>query len=345
MIPYVLFILVVLLAYRLKKPVLMAFVITVFSVIRFDTGWDYDSYYQVCIDPNSLDTAKIIWGGIWAKWFEYVYQHQIPFIGIGVPAVLTTIAVYLSFKLLYEKDKKGLSDAMLIYSIWPFLYLYSFCTVRQSLAMGVMMLAFVCVYRKKYKYAIILYLLNYFVHPSSLFTAVFLFFVLPKKRLSATYVFLGSIALVVSFKFAAIVLESLGMMGYLNLLESSDNFGGKISFVYAAMAIYYIYFLSVNKDIDSIFSKMSSLAAIGCVLQFLVYVTDVPSVISRACSYTYMFLAPTIFYSIKQLNIKGGKQLAIGIIAAFFLVYLFITQDSPGAASQYVPYKTIFSQL
>lgn len=345
MIPYLLFIIVVLLTYRMKKPIWMAIAITVFAVIRFDTGWDYDSYYQACIDPNRLEIAQMAWGGLWGWWFEYVYQSHIPFIGIGIPAVLTTISVYIAFKLLYEKDNNGLSDAMLVYSLWPFLYLFSFCTVRQSLAMGIMMLAFVLVYRKQYKYAIPLYLLNYFIHPSSAFSALFLLFVLPPKRLSSAYILIGSVVMVIAFGFLATILERLGMLRYMNLLESSDSFGGKISYVYAAMALYYIYFVSVNKDVGSIYSKMSSLATIGCVLQFLVYVTDVPSVISRACSYTYMFLAPTIFYSIKQLHLKFGKPMAIGIIVAFFLVYLYVTQNSPGAVSQYVPYKTIFSQL
>lgn len=343
MIPYLVYLIIVLFAYWLKKPVWMAILITVFAVIRFDTGWDYDSYYQVCIDPARLEIAKLAWGRMWGSWFELIYQRHAPFVGIGVPAVLTTVVVYWAFKMLYEEDKNGLSDAMLVYAIWPFLYLFSFCTIRQSLAMGIVMLSFVCVYKKKYSFAGILYLFNYFVHPSSVFTALFLFFVLPKKRLSAFSVFLGSFAIVVSFAFVAMALEWLDMMSYVNLLESSDNFGGKISFLYAVMALYYLYFLSVNKDEDSIFSKMSSLATIGCMLQFLVYVTDVPSVVSRACSYTYIFLATTLFYSIKQLRLQRIKSIVIGLLVAFFLVYLYVTQDSPGAASQYVPYKTLFS--
>lgn len=345
MIPYIAFIFVILLLYRLKKPILMAIVITVFAVIRFDTGWDYDSYYQVCIDSSELEIAKLAWGWLWGVWFEFCFEHKIPFVGIGVPAVLTTIVVYMAFRMLYSGEKKGINDAMLIYSLWPFLYLFSFCTVRQSLAIGIVMLAFVCVYKKKYKIALLLYVLNYFIHPSSVFTLLFLLFMLLKKRLNVSSIIVGSIATVIAFKFVSIILERFGMMGYLSLLESSDNFGGKIVIVYLALTLYYLYVISINKDTESIFAKMTSLAAIGCLLQFFVYVTDVPSVVSRACSYTYIFMAPTLLYSLKQIKLQSMKSLVIITVAAFFLVYLLITQNADGASSQYVPYKTIFSQL
>lgn len=345
MIPYIIFILVVIFAYRLKKPIWMAVIITFFSVIRFDTGWDYDSYYQVCIDNNALETAKIIWGGIWAKWFEYVNLHRIPFIGIGIPAVLTTIIVYYALYLLHEKDKKQIADSLLVYSLWPFLYLYSFCTVRQSLAISIVLLIVVLVSKKRFVLGGLLFVLNYFLHPSSIFTIVFLPFILVKKRLSVGMILGGTVLVGAFFGFASFLLESLGLSNYLGLLESTDSFGGKIAIVYAALSIYLIYVVVHNKDVTSLYSKMTSIVAMGAILQFLVYITDVPSVISRACSYTYIFMAPTLFYTFRQIRFKEGKNLAIVIMALFFLVYLYVTQDSPDAASQYVPYKTIFSQL
>lgn len=344
MIPYFLFLITILLLYWSKKPVWLAVVITVFAVIRFDTGWDYDSYYQVCTDSTRLDIAKTAWGWLWGVWFEFCYDHRIPFVGIGVPAILTTAILYRALSLLYGNDKRKMADGLLVYSIWPFLYLQSFCIVRQSLAISIMFWAFVLFAQKKYVLPILLTVLNFFIHPSSVFSVLFIFFIISPKRLSLGFVILVGVLSLLTFQFLGTVLESLGMFKYLDLLESSDTFGGKIALLYAVLAIYYLFFLSVNKDTSSVYSKMVPLMALGCLLQFLVYVTDVPSVISRACSYTYIFLIPTIFYSFEQLKIRT-RSLFIVLSCLLFLVYLYITQDSEGAVSQYVPYKTIFSQL
>lgn len=345
MTPYFIFIVIVLLTYRFKKPIWMAVFITLFAVVRYDTGWDYMSYYDACTDPTSFEVAKNSWGLIWGYWLNFVYQRNIPFVGIGVPAVLTTVILYYALSLLYNNNKKEISDAMLVYSIWPFLYLQSLCIIRQALAISIMFLAIVLVIKKKYVAALLFFLLNVIIHTSSIISVVFLPFIVSKKRKSVTWVIMGAVLTIVAFAFVAIILERVGLMKYVEYLESSDNFGGKISLVYAFLAVYFMYFLSVNKDDMSVASKFTSLVTLGCILQFLVYVTDIPSVISRACAYTYIFLIPTLLYSIEQLKMKKLKPTAIFVMVAFFLVYLYITQDSPDASSQYVPYKTIFSQL
>lgn len=333
------------LTYRIKKPLWMAVVITLFAVIRYDTGWDYMSYYNACTDPTSLEVAKNSWGWVWAKWLDFVYDNNVPYIGIGVPAILTSIFLYYALVLLYDNKRKDISDALLVYSIWPFLYLQSFCIIRQSLAVSIMLLVIMLMIKKKFIAALLLFFINILIHPSSIMTVVFLPFVVTEKRRSVTWVIMGALFTIVAFAFAAYILEIIGLMRYMEYLETTDNFGGKISLVYAALAIYFLYFLSVNKDITSVPSKFTSLVTLGCILQFLVYVTDIPSVISRACAYTYIFLAPTLLYSLNQLGLRKLKPVTIALIVAFFFVYLYITQDSPNASSQYVPYKTIFSQL
>lgn len=346
MIPYFLFIIILLWAYNTKNPIAMMLIITIFSVLRFDVGWDYDSYYQAFVDSTSADIAKLSWGPLWGWWIDFVYSHDIPFVGIGVPAIITNVFLYYSLKILHNGQKKEMAESILAYSIWPFLYLWSFCTIRQSLAMTLGLFIFALVYRRHIFPAVGLFIIAHFVHPSSFVIAALIPLVFLKKNVSFKQLLI-MVALVVStMGILSKVLTSIGLEQYIDYLSESDSFGSKISYIYALLSIICLVIQKrVEKDSD-IFSKMFSLLTIGIVLNFLVYATNIPSVLSRAVSYLVVFLSPCFFYGLRKMT--RSKHIQILIIAgflAFFFVYLFITQDSPGAVSQYVPYRTIFEKI
>ena len=88
-----------------------------------------------------------------------------------------------------------------------------------------------------------------------------------------------SVVVIVAFCGLITVLNSLGMVGYVELLESEDNFGGKIGFVYLALAMYLLITIYKSKDRESVESKLLSLFTICVIIQFFVYVAPVLSVV------------------------------------------------------------------
>jgi len=321
----------------------MTLVLIVFAVIRYDTGWDYMSYFDACTDYTSLSIAQLAWGEIWSWWFELMYDNKIPFIGIGVPAFLTNILISLSFWILLDNDKKRTSEALLVYGLWPFLYLQSFCVVRQFLAIGVSIFAFALFYKKRYLFSIVLYIISVLLHTSSVIAIVFPLIFNLKKSLSVVKVVGCSVVAVLSLGGLYVVLMSFGLAGYADLLESEDNFGGKIGLVYFLLSIFFLATISKNKNNTSANSKILSFFSICIIIQFFVYVAPIPSVISRAILYGIIFMPISFIYSLEIMKLPISKDMIYFIMLLFMIVYLVITKDSPGAVSQYIPYKTIWS--
>ena len=341
MIPYIIFSILLFVFYIKNSPLCMTILLVLFAVFRYDTGWDYMSYYNACTDYTALSIAQNAWGKVWSWWFELMYDKKMPFVGIGVPALLTNLLIAISFKILLGNDKQKLCEALLIYGFWPFLYLQSFCVVRQFLAIGFSMLGFAMFYKKKYMLSGASYVLAIMLHSSSLFAVIFPLFLILKKSLSFMQVLIVSVVVIVAFGGLITVLNSLGMVGYVELLESEDNFGGKIGFVYLALAMYLLITIYKSKARESVESKLLSLFTICVIIQFFVYVAPVPSVVSRAILYGMIFMPICLGNSINIARLSASKNLIYAIMMLFMFVYLMITEDSPGAVSQYVPYKTI----
>lgn len=342
MIPYIIFAILLFLLYKRQSPLGMTILLVVFAVIRYDTGWDYMSYYNACTDYTALSIAQKAWGKIWSWWFELMYDKKMPFVGIGVPALLTNVLIAVAFRILLGNDRRRLCEALLIYGVWPFLYLQSFCVVRQFLAIGLSLLGFALFYKKQYLFCILSYFFAIALHPSSAVAVLFPIILKLKHRLSFSKILAVSVVSVVVFGSMASVLNSLGLMGYADLLESDDNFGGKIGFVYLALAIFLLFAVSKNKETDTVDSKILALFSICVIIQFLVYVSPVPSVVSRAVLYGLIFMPISLGYSLNVVRLSLSKNQIYIVMIFFMFVYLLITEDSPGATSQYVPYKTIW---
>ena len=341
MIPYLLFIIILLIAFGLRKPSVMVTIITLFSVFRFDTGWDYDSYYQAFTDSVVGNIAKMSWGPLWAWWIDFIYDKSIPFIGIGVPAVLTSIFLYYSLKLLHEGHHKAICESLLAYSVWPFLYLGSFCTVRQSLAMAIGLLIFALTYRKYYILSIILYVLAYFVHPSSFIVIFFIPILLLKRNITLIQLLGLIISIVLLMGFLSSILTVLGLDNYIEYMSDSDSFGGKIVYIYAILSLFCLVVVKKSETEENLFAKIFSLMALGMILNFLIYITNIPSVLSRAVSYLMIFFSPGLFYGIRKISkVSLVRRAIVSFFVLFFFLYLFVTQGSAGAVSQFVPYKT-----
>ena len=150
MFPYLLFVAVLLFFYYRKNPIMMLLTLVAFAVLRYDVGWDYMNYYEFSSDEGSLALARERYSVVWSWLFETAYSLKMPHLGIAVPAVLTSVAVYLSVRMFCEKDEAAMSDSLLVYALWPFFYLGSFSTIRQSLAVALGLLIFVLLYKRRW---------------------------------------------------------------------------------------------------------------------------------------------------------------------------------------------------
>lgn len=103
MFPYILFALLVLLLYCFKKPAGILIVMIAFSVLRYDVGWDYISYYEICRDSVQLGMAEDRYSFVWNALFNFAYTQETPHLGIAIPAVFTYLILYVALRIYFEK--------------------------------------------------------------------------------------------------------------------------------------------------------------------------------------------------------------------------------------------------
>ena len=108
MFPYILFALLVLLLYCFKKPAGILIVMIAFSVLRYDVGWDYISYYEICRDSVQLGMAEDRYSFVWNALFNFAYTQETPHLG-----------EYISKKISFRYQMRFWSIVFGRFSIYP----------------------------------------------------------------------------------------------------------------------------------------------------------------------------------------------------------------------------------
>lgn len=344
MIPYIIFIILILLFRGIKKPFYIYIAITLFSVLRYDTGWDYMSYYDTVLEWGGNSFSMERYSIIWQWMFETAQRLNMPHLAIALPGFLTITCVYFAVSKILG-SKQAVCDSLTIYALWPFFYLGTFSTIRQSLAISIALVILYCAMNRKWIWFVILILVNTLIHTSAIVCVFYGVFFLKDFRLR-----IGQMVLILIIAIAAMVsidyvISNITILQvYAGYTESTDSFGEKLSLL---LGILLIPTLMVREK-KGINRGMADLCIIALVLTITIVFLLSKSVILRVADYyviLLIFIAP--YYGSIFKDKATGKALVYMAFVGIFFVYLMITAGAYQqglATSPFVPYKFIFLQ-
>ncbi|MBE6305417.1 MAG: EpsG family protein [Bacteroidales bacterium] len=349
MVPYIIFLLCIILCYWRTSPKAMLFVFILFAVLRYDTGWDYHSYEIWVMHPKewcNAETSRYSW--FWRELFRLSYQLKFPHLSIVLPNALTYILIYFALDIL-KLSKQQKVEALFVYATIFSFYLGSFSIIRQAFAMSCGFIAFAFLNNKKYYLAAIAYLIAVHLHTSAcvLILIVPVYYLRNKLRVTQIIIAIGLVSIMLLFASNILnLLESVDMTRYELYLKMQDNYGGKLIYVNVLLSIYLFLSFYRSKNISPLIRQCYFLAIVSLIGSNIRYFMGLLGVLDRVFDYFTLFLTIVLLTSVNAWkNHRIIKPLAIIILSAYFLVYLIVS--SPGeqvASSGFVPYKCILTE-
>jgi len=357
MIPYFVFIVLILIFYVKKKPLVLFFILVIFCAVRYNTGWDYDSYYQISYNPTNLNQAINRYSFLWGYLFQFCYENQIPHFGIVLPEIITYVNVYVGLKILYKNDKKQMCDSFFVYSFWPFFYLGSWSTLRQALAMSLGFLLYVLLYiyrtekeqmniKKKLSFLLISFFgvyLVYLIHPSGIVISVLIPLCLFVEEFSTFKIFLSSIMILLgtlSMGYIVSLLES-NSSSYSMYLNKSDSYGGKLVYVLGLLAFGFTFCMVKYKEIKKTCNFEIGLVIVSVIGNILMFSFGF-SVVTRIFDYFAIFMILIYVKCFEQMHLK---KLGMSLLVMLFVYYLYNSKNASAILEcGFVPYQFIFDR-
>lgn len=357
MIPYILFIAVMLVLHRCRWPKAMVVVLVLFAALRYDTGWDYHMYYSFSTETGRF-FAERQYSWFWNMLFSIGRMTELKWLPITITAFITYPVLYVGLKMLYRSNIGGISDALLVYALWPYLYLSSFSIIRQALAMAIIVCIF-AVLNSRYKVwvksvvLVVLYFAAFVAHPSALVMILLIPVYIFRKMMSlklALIVFGSAIFILGSLQLILGMIDIKGMAHYIGYLDSGQEVGGLIWLLLAAIEVYLIVagMQKKRRRLSVEFQQAYFLSVFGVGLLAAIYGVLHSAAISRIADYFAMFMIFTVFPC--SAMFKWHKPLRTVIsasMAALFLFYLVYTDTGLKmgmSSSRFLPYKTLLEE-
>lgn len=347
MFPYFVFIIFILYFFYRRQPKFMLWTLILFAALRYNVGWDYASYVNAINNPSNWENAETSRHSfVWRELFRFAYFIKSPHIAIIIPNILSYICVYKALKKL-NLTKRGIADALFVYTTWSPLFLGSFSTIRQAFAMAVGLLLFAFVQNRQYIKSIVLYIFAILLHPSAIILIFIYIIFFIRDKLNFISICISSFGLI----FALFSLkEILGILGFLGMeqyeiyLKFNESFGGKIIYVNIVLMIYLLIIYSINNYMDNIKRQCYFFSIISLSGSIAVYFLNLPNVLSRTFLYFIIFMIVILLPSINKFRYKKYlRSIACIILILYFFTYLYITRSGIEIASSgYLPYNIIF---
>ncbi len=346
LIPYLIFAVVLLTARCTRKPWLMLTVMVVFSCIRFDVGWDYMFYYNASADDPDTNLFARHCGWLWMQAFRLFHAMGTPWL-THVVAGGSTLGIFYFGARNLAQSRSGLCNALLFYALWPTLYLTSFSTLRQSMAVAMVLLIVAFIVKRRLFAAALLIVLNLFIHDTSVAAwPIYLLFLL-QRQMNWRYLLTFSILFIVavlSVRLWGLHSGVPSIVNYARYLDSTDNYGIKLFITNAMLAGGIVATLKLRGGEENGITRNSiyiSLGGVICLLILIALRTSPP--VWRVTEYYTVFLSLSLFplidmWPCKKL-LRGAA--ATGLTLHFILFLWNSTRGNEIVSSPYVPYKTL----
>lgn len=297
----------------------------VFSAVRFDVGFDFNTYYEVISNPNHIEYYRF---GIVDRALIDVSRilgfEQFYFIATSL------IINYLIFKTLLKYSSNFFISALIFFAV-PIFYFYSFSIIRQFVAIAIVFYSIRYVIDKKLLFFIGTIIMASIFHASALVT--FPIYFIGSKRFSNGLLFFMSISVIIV---PTIMKE--GIVAYLpyysHYLTSEDGSG------WMMMYLLLIFFAFVNIKSNTAKNSREVVYHNSYVLGLFLYCFFIQfgDVAPRISYYYLIFIALLIP---EVLNKYKKKQIIPLVYFLFFMLFVvnFYFFDKNAYKNPYLPYE------
>lgn len=304
-------------------------ILFIFSAIRFDVGFDFQTYYEVISDLNHseyyrfgvADRALIDISRFFA--FEQIYF------------IATSLFInYLVVKT-FSKYSSNIFISTLVYLAIPIFYLYSFSIIRQFVAISIVIYSVKYIIRRNAANFSISILIATLFHASAL-VALPLYFITAKRFSNITLLALSLLATLSPVTVKPLIETYLPY--YSHYLSSNGSHGWTMMYL---LSIFFAFAVSHGRGINT---KKGILFYNAYAIGFFLYAFFIQfgEVAPRVSFYYLIFL--TLLLPELLANYKNKQALAISsglFIALFFVNFYFF--DKIEVKNPYLPYQSFLS--
>ena len=344
---------------KLRNGMVYSFIILAFlGVIHYDYGNDYMAYYKIynTIIDNSGSVTEILSGDVYKDvgWcllcllFSYLGGF---FVLVAAISIFENYVYYLLIKIFVPK--KNWAFSVVIYLFNYTYYLLNFSMLRQGLAVALGVMAIILFKKTTHKYIlpIVLLLLAYNIHSSSLICAlayILCFFRYDNTRL---------LSIILSVLFIVFIISRDAMASFIEPFLVFDTFDGFLEkysergqvsglgllFLINSIPLFLAASLFYKKYAFS--SDEKHLILLSCIGIMVVPFSTIALMISRLAIYFSVFSIaafPVMYSKISDHKLRVGL-VSLFIVSLLYSYYDFFTSDTYSVP--YKEFKTIFSVL
>jgi len=321
---------------------LAVFVAITFTVLRFETGYDYLNYVGFINGPVSeLVDSNLEWGFVAVasvlKVFDIDYFWLFFLFGLAIILLL-----FRGIKLYTENVR----IAFLIFLLIPGLFLNSFSIIRQSLAMVLLFNGYYYFFNQRYRYFWLFIILAVLFHYSALLALPF-FWMATKLEKQARLILLIGIPI-------SLVLAQMNVIEIVfGLILGSSKFGAYLDYEDSGTSLVKLIVLNVSvipylffyKRFDTLNRSILILVIFGLML---INVFSSVAAITRI-GYYFKIFEIVLLANVVSFFKRGWSQVIFCILLFIYYFTMFYTSlsfdyneviDYP----KLTPYKTIFER-
>lgn len=318
-------------------------IIAIFLILalkKYTVGIDIYGYWQQ-YELSSL----VAWSDVDYVYFEKGYiQLMKLFSKLDVDFKLFMAGVYallcFSLYLFIKKYSTNVTLSLLTFICYQF-FVFSISGVRQTIAMALCMLAYICFDRKKIKYRILAILINVaacYIHKSAII--FFVVYVISLFKSSRIHLSLYVLSLPVSYLLRPTILQFISEQFDTDKTDSVVTLGGAFLFLMAIALL--VWFATQNKRSTELDQKNDtfnlSMAARVLLLSIPANIILSGSTFLRATMYLNLFMIPAVPSAINMLPAKQDRLMLNCAIGLFVIIVFYVTTLLPNQL-ELCPYK------
>lgn len=305
---------------------LAVFLITCFSIFRYDIGFDYQAYFRF-ISMNSEEGIErfepISYSLMYlARWIGY---PPVVFILFGIP---TYMFMYKGFK----KNSVNVGLSIVIYL--SLFYLFSLGAIRQALAMSICLYNYTNLRQCNSKKFVIYVVVATLVHYSAIITLIlYPIYHFIKFR---TLIIISIVLFAIKQVFVYVIINYTVYGAYLD--ETSSISGGRFKQLFYIALFVSIFLLVKVKNFSKEEKCLMKILFVSLLFPFY-FGTALGDRISNNLYIYYCYFFPLLLHN----KYKYKRIIYNLIFLCYFFFYIYYTSYGTGGAAPYLPYKTIFT--
>ena len=346
MVPYIIFYFIIfLISFKIEKKwnildFINLLILIVYSGIRYGIGTDYFLYeniYKHSYDLSLMATNRTGIGFSYLCNFFYKcgfsYQQL-----IFIFSTITILCFYSFFK--KHSSKPGL--AILLFVSLGF-YTSSFNGFRQMMSLSILLWCFSLFEQKKYIKSILLAIITFFIHSSSLFGILLYIFIYILRNKQFNFILFYGISIVLSL-FYNIIFPKIIMLfeqyaGYIDY-NSTPGIGTYLVVLFYLFITIFIILKNKNALLKN--NKNDNFIINILIIGNIVMLFQLKNwLFARIAVYCTIFVPILLSDYYEYINLKNNKSMSLLFYIFIFVYYLMYIYSFGGV----VPYRTIFEQI